>query len=127
MEDNEIQIGHKKFGMSTEITFTVKTLMWILGILFSLLTALFTWFYFNTQERENALKKEMSSLIKEYHSDVKTDIKSIEQQVFMLAQGQGEIKTDLKTVINRQVGSHENPSEDLNSRNITPLSPVSPR
>jgi Ca2+/Na+ antiporter len=125
MEENEVKIGNKNFGMSTEITFTVKTLMWILGILFSLLTALFTWFYFNTQERESELKKEMSSIIKEYNTDLKTDIKSLEQQVFLLAQGQGEIKTDIKTVIDRQVGVED--TNRVNNIRSSPLSPIGPR
>lgn len=124
MDENELQIGHKKIGMSTEIKFTVKTFLFILGILFSLLTALFTWFYFNTQERESELRKEMSLILKEYHADVRTDIKALEQQVFILAQGQGEIKTDLKTVINQQVGSTERPNDDFSSNlSITPNAP----
>jgi len=117
MDENEIQIGDKKIGMNTEIKFSVKTLMFILAILFSLLTALFTWFYFNNQERENELRKEMKTILREYNSDIKTDIKALEQQVFMLAQGQGEIKTDLRTVINQQMGLTERHSNYFNNSN----------
>lgn len=124
MEDNEVQIGDKKIGMTTEIKFTVKTLLYIIGILFSLLTALFTWFYFNTQQREAEIKKEMSQVLKEYNMDIKTDIKALQQQIFILAQGQGEIKTDLKTVINQQVGSSERPHDDFTTnRTVVPIGP----
>lgn len=122
--ENEIQIGHKKIGMSTEITFTVKTLFYILGVLFALLTSLFTWFYFNTQSREAELKKEMSAIIKEYNKEVKTDIKSLEQQIFFLAHGQNDIQTDIQTILNKQMGI-EAPSEDRRSNNpITPSNPT---
>ena len=124
MEENEIQIGHKKIGMSTEITFTVKTLFYILGILFTFLTALFTWFYFNTQDRESKLRSEMSAQIKEYHTDVKRDIKSLEGQIFTLATTQNGIHSDIRTIINRQIGAEGTPSE---SRNLTPITPTAPR
>lgn len=128
MSDEEIKIGDKKIGMSTSVTLTVKTLFYFFGLLFAFLTTLFTWFYFNTINREEELKKDIHTSLNDFKRDMKDEIIPMRQQVFELAKGQGEIKTDIKSVINKQLDLDVRTDIPSNTpSNQGSSSPMSPR
>ncbi len=124
MSDSEdIKVGEHKIGLNTTITFTVKTLFYFFGILFTFLTTLFGWFYFKTIEREEGLKSSIESNLTKFKEDMKDEIIPIRNQIFELAKGQGEIKTDIKTVINKQLELPVMNNPDNNNNVNSPTGP----
>jgi len=120
MSDPEIHIGHKKIGMDTRVTFTVKTLFYFFGILFTLLSTLFGWFYVKTIEREDKLKQSIELSLNDFKKDMKDEIIPMRQQVFELAKGQGEIKSDIKSVIDKQLNLNVRNSDYRSERDQSP-------
>ncbi len=122
-ESDEIKIGEKSIGMNTSITFSVKTLFYFFGILFTFLSTLFGWFYFKTIEREEQMKKNLESSLNGFKKEVMDEIHPLRYQIFDLGKGQGEIKTDIRSVINKQLELPTTNIQDTHGSN----SPIGPR
>ena len=131
-DGNDIQVGNNVIGESTTVTFTVKTGMYIMGGFIGLLSLLFTWFYLDGRSREKAMKQEMEKFQKElkkdmgdFEEDIKNEINPINQNILQIVREQGEIKGDIKVILNKQLGlrnTNNHPSEVMPSNN-TPVSP----
>lgn len=119
---DDIKIGEKKIGMNTSVTFTVKTLFYFFAVMFTFLTTLFGWFYSSTIEREKKLEQGIELSLNDFKKDMKDEIIPMRQQVFELARGQGDIKADIKSVINKQLEIRVNTNGHSNN-NTNGMSP----
>ena len=114
-DEKEIQIGNKTIGENTKLTLTVKTAIWIIGGFIALLSFLFTMFYFNMkssnkalegkwQKENKELKKEITGELKSFKSDIIVIVNPMNQNILELVKEQGEIKGDIKLIIEKQLG-----------------------
>jgi len=136
-DDKELQIGTRVIGESTKITLTVKVAIWILGGFLGLLSLLFTWFYFNSSSERAQLKKDMEASKKEVRLEIREDLKSFKndilvivnpmnQNILEIVKEQGEIKGDVKLIIEKQLGIRtaiNNVNEVTPNRANAPLGP----
>ena len=121
LNPDEILVGQNKIGMSTSISLSVKTLFYFFALLFTFLTTLFGWFYFQTIERENNLKIIINNNFDSFKRD---EIVPMRNQIFDLAKGQGIIQTDIKSVINKQLDLPTNNIQEVSTtRTNTPIGP----
>lgn len=134
-DGNDIQIGNSTVGESTKISFTVKTGLYIIGGILFLISSLFTWFYFDGRAREKAMKvenekfrNELKKDMKEFENEIKRDIGPLSQNILQIVKEQGEIKGDIKVILNKQLGlrnTNNHPSEVMPNNN-SPISPSHP-
>lgn len=106
MPENELNIGGKKIGESTKITTNLKTLLWICGILFSILIASFTFFYVD-------LKNKISSMDEQFKTTLKQELEKTKNEDYEIKQNIWEIKGDIKVIIDRTSrGSYSQPENE---------------
>lgn len=106
MPENELNIGGKKIGESTKITTNLKTLLWICGILFSVLIASFTFFYVD-------LKNKISSMDEQFKTTLKQELEKAKNEDYEIKQNIWEIKGDIKVIIDRTSrGSYSQPENE---------------
>ena len=110
-DGNDIKIGDKVIGESTTVTLTVKTAMFILTGFVGLLTLLFTWFYVDGRARDKQMKediekfqKELKKDMEQFEKDIEEEISPISQNIIQIIREQGEIKGDIKVILNKQLG-----------------------
>jgi hypothetical protein len=115
MSEKEVEINGKKIGEGTKITLTVSTLIWIIGILVSVVVTLATIGY--AADREKAeYKEEIRTLIQDELKYEREKREQIQEDI-------GEIKGDIKVILEK-TKNLENGSSGNNFYNMN-HSPVS--
>lgn len=137
-DEKELQIGNRTIGESTKITLTVKMAIWILGGFLGILSLLFTWFYFNSKAEREQLKTDLDASKVEVRKEIREDLKTFKndilvivnpmnQNILEIVKEQGEIKGDIKLIIEKQLGirtATNNRNEVLPNSANAPLGPT---
>ena len=119
MADREIEIDDKTYGENTKINLSVKTLLWIVGILFSLVLTAFGLVYFDNQakfkEQDAKTSKQIEKELVNYKEDlseVKIKVNGIETTVNNMNVSVGII-LDRSNRSQSQTGVNVRPSDNI--------------
>ncbi len=97
-EEDEIKIGDKSFGKNSKVTLTIGTLYKILAGAFFVLFSAAMYGYFDVQSKLNDQDKKMDSIVNE---KVDKKLNSLETDIKQLIREQGDIKGDVKVILDR--------------------------
>jgi hypothetical protein len=127
MSEKEVEINGKKIGEGTKITLTVSTLIWIIGILVSVVVTLATIGYFDIKSDvdtiENAADREKVEYKEEIRTLIQDELKYEREKREQIQEDIGEIKGDIKVILEK-TKNLENGSSGNNFYNMN-HSPVS--
>ena len=105
MSDNEIDINGKKYGESTKITLSAKTLAWIIGLLISGLVTLATVGYFDiksdVKEQKELFDKEKEVIKEELEEAMRDVLEEDRDKREEMIKTIGEMKGDIKVILDR--------------------------
>lgn len=114
MSDREVKIGKKKIGENTEVSFSLKTMFWIMGIVISLFSFLFTLSYIN-------IKKDVESYKKSTQENIDTKLDALENKHEQILKDMGDIKTNVGIILDRTSGARNTAVvPTINGEKITP-------
>lgn len=112
VNDEEILIGDKKIGLGTVIKLNIKTLLWIVGLLYGGLSTIATVAYFNLKkeiieqrsnilEENEQLKLHITEELKENIDLINDEIKVFNEDIKTIIRDQGDMKGDIKVLLNK--------------------------
>ncbi len=118
----EVKIKGKKYGEDTEITLSVKTVAWIVGILFSVITTLATLGYFDMKHEIKNQKKIFEDEKVQYTEAIKvllqSELKEETEKRELMYKDIYDIKGDIKVILDRTGGNHGNTSTVVNPNSM---------
>ena len=132
MGDKEVETNGKTFGESTRVTLSVKTLMWIVGLLLSAIVTLATTGYLDIKSDvktiEGDSKKEKLEYKEEMKEVIQNELRYEREKREKMVEDIGEIKGDIKVILEKTRGLEGgNGSHQPHSMpTITPDSTFSP-
>lgn len=123
----EAQIGNRVIGENTEVRTNLKTVFWVASGLFVIMSFLFTVFYFDMRNKIKDTNAKMDTVIEKIQSDVdakvKKDLDSFLERQIQIKEDIGEMKGDIKVILDRTSGNQPNSGHTIFENNQTP--PVS--
>jgi len=73
-DGKDLEVNGKVIGENTKITLSVKTALWIIGIVFTLFSTIFTYSYFDVKSDVEQYKIKLEQSNKEFIKEVETSI-----------------------------------------------------
>lgn len=126
----EAQIGNRAIGENTEVRTNLKTVFWVASGLFVIMSFLFTVFYFDMRDKIKDTNAKMDTVIQKIQSDVdakvKKDLDSFLERQIQIKEDIGEMKGDIKVILDRTSGSQANSGHTIFENNQTPPSSSGP-
>lgn len=109
-DDKQIDIGGKVIGENTKITLSVKTSLWIVGVVFSLLSIIFTYTYFDIKSEvgDYKIKLEQSNqeLIKEVNMSISNALEKQRDRDVKFIEDIAKIRGDVQLILDRTQRIH---------------------
>jgi hypothetical protein len=112
--DQEIGIGNNKVGMSSKLKFNVKTGLFIMGVLWSLLLTFYTWTWIAEKNERKEANIELNNKI----DAVAIDVREIEMQT---ARIEGQLDPVLNKTSNIDNQKDMNGGININNNPTTPI------
>lgn len=124
MSDKEIKIGEKTIGENTKVTLSVKTALWIIGgFIFIILTA-FTYGYIDVKDEvenyKQQIDKDKSQFIKTVEDKLDEKLGTFQKNDEEFIREIGDIKGDIKVILDRTGGKVGNQTNNIHHDNIPP-------
>jgi hypothetical protein len=116
LNEKDIEIGGKVVGFSTTIKMSVKTTLWIMGVLWFALTGLYGYTFLD-------MKKSMKDTLKEQNEWVLDELNIINDKLIETKIDVESIKGDVKLILDRQ--TRDNPVTYNPYVNVNPQLPPS--
>ncbi len=115
----EVDINGKNYGENTKITLSVKTLIWIVGLLIAGLTTLATIGYYDIKEDVSTINADSEQSKEDYKEEIEKIIEDIlkedRDKREELIETIGEMKGDIKVILDRTSRNNDhNNSGDVN-------------
>lgn len=110
VDDKNVEVNGRVIGANSVIRLNVKTAVWIIGIIFTVVMSILSYSYFD-------LKKKNA----EFVNSVDQKIDEVKEDVTTIRLGQEAIKGDIKLILDRQ--NRDNP---VNTTAYVPVQPVVP-
>lgn len=107
LKDKEIDINGKVIGGESLIRLNVKTAIWIIGAIFSIVMSILTWSYFDLKKDVAASEAAAMENRKEFVEKVDESVDKMEGDIQTIRIDQATIKGDIKLILDRQ--TRDNP------------------
>jgi len=126
MSDKEVEYKGKSYGESSKVTLKISTLAWIIGGLLSVISTLATLGYFDIKNDVKGQKDTFENEKQEYREEVKDmikkELKDIREKDVKFVEDIGEIKGDIKVILDRTMrnNDHNNTGDASRYNNTTP-------
>ena len=121
VKDKNIEVNGKVIGGESLIRMNVKTAMWILGGIFSLVMTILTWSYFDLKAEVRDFEAADSKAQKEFVEKVDEKLDDIEDDITTILVDQRELKTDIKHILDKQ--TRDNPVVPNPNRTVESTTP----
>lgn len=125
--DQEMMVNNQKIGMNSKLKLNVKTAIWIMGILWTILATFYTWTWISEKSDRKIENKKIYKIINKMAEDVhQIDLKTsrIEGQLNPIINKTSNISDKIEnqggTIIETR---KENSSNSSNSSNISKVPP----
>lgn len=114
MPDKEVEINGKTIGENTEVKITIKTLVWIIGLLISGIVTLASVGYFNIKSEQRQMKDSFEKEKFQYREDIKNminnELKDEVEKREILMKNIEDVRGDVKVILDRTKNLN-NPTE----------------
>jgi len=121
MADKEIKIGQKVIGEKTKITLTVQVALWIIGGIIFLASTAFTFAYLDVKKDVRTYKAQMETdkndFIKTVEKKLDDKLGSFEDKDEQFIKDMGDMKGDIKVILDRTSGIRAT-DNTINNSNI---------
>ena len=121
MGDKEININGKKYSEETKVTLSIKTLMWIVGLLFTGIVTLASIGYFdiinNAKEQRRLYEEERENIENVMEKNMRNILEEDRDARIEIVKTIGEMKGDIKVILDRTSRNNDHNS----SGNIKPI------
>jgi hypothetical protein len=111
--EKNVELNGKTFGVNTTIKLSVKTALWLITGVFSLMMIILTYSYFDLKNDVNKKQEDFTNSVNEKVEKIQTDVTNIRL-------GQEGIKGDIKLILDRQNRDTPIPSTGNYVKPITP-------
>ena len=119
--DKDIQVGNKVIGESTKITLTVKTALWIIGIIIVLFSTAFTVAYFDIKSEvksyKDKLEIEQEDFVKKVQDNIEVKLDKQREKTEEFIKAIEEIRGNIRLILDRTQRSSVNPDNGVNTIN----------
>lgn len=130
MANNEARIGDRVLNEGTEVKTNIKTILFIASGLFIALSFLFTIFYFDMKDEIKTTNKTVEGVLKQVESDVEKkvedDMRDFLDRQIEIKEDIGEMKGDIKVILDRTSGSQPNSGHTIFETETEPPRSSSP-
>lgn len=124
MGDKEVKIGKKVIGENTKITLSVQVALWIIGGLIFIFTSAFTFAYIDVKDDvkqyKTQMEKDKSEFIKTVENKLDEKLGVFQQKDEQFIREIGDIKGDIKVILDRTGGGRPATNTTINDRNTPP-------
>lgn len=124
MGDKEIKIGKKVIGENTKITLSVQVALWIIGGLIFVFTTAFTFAYIDVKDDvkqyKTQMEKDKSEFIQTVENKLDEKLGVFQQKDEQFIKEIGDIKGDIKVILDRTGGGRPVTNTTINDRNTPP-------
>lgn len=104
-DGKDIQIGNAVIGESTKISLSVKTALWIIGVVIGLFSTIFTVAYFDVKSDMELYKKKADenneAFIKEIQESINTKLDKQRDKDERFIEDIAKIKGDIQLILDR--------------------------
>ncbi len=131
-DGREIIVGGNTIGESTKISLTVKTALWIIGLVIALFSTVFTAAYFNVKSEVKSYKeqvdKEKQEFINKVEESINTKLEKQRDRDEEFIKSIEEIKGNIRLILDRTQGTRNDkidettPTINNNNPNTVPSS-----
>ncbi|MDG1949837.1 MAG: hypothetical protein P8J32_03380 [bacterium] len=112
MADNEARVGNHVLNEGTEVKTNIKTILFVASGLFVVLSFLFTVFYFDMKSEIDSTNTKVEGVLEQVESDVEKkvedDMRDFLDRQIEIKEDIGEMKGDIKVILDRTSGSQAN-------------------
>jgi hypothetical protein len=126
----EANIGNRAIGENTEVKTNLKTVFWIASGLFVIMSFLFTTFYFDMRDKIKDTNSKMDAVIEEMQNEVdakvKKDLESFLERQIEIKDDIGEMKGDIKVILDRTSGNQDNSGHTIFEPDYSPPTSAAP-
>jgi hypothetical protein len=104
-DGKDIEIGGKVIGESTKITLSVKTALWIIGIVIALFSTIFTYAYFDVKADVDTYKKKLEdsnkAFVKQVEDNISIKLEKERDRDDKFIEDIAKIKGDIQLILDR--------------------------
>lgn len=104
-DGKDIEINGKVIGESTKISLSVKTAIWIIGIVIALFSTVFTYAYFDVKSDVETYKKKLeesnNAFIKEVENNISIKLDKERDKDDKFIEDIAKIKGDIQLILDR--------------------------
>jgi seryl-tRNA synthetase len=128
-DEKNITIGNSTIGESTKISLSVKTALWIIGLVIVLFSSIFTAAYFNVKSEVKSYKEQIDKDKQEFINKVQESIENkLEKQRDKdenFIKDIEEIKGNIRLILDRTQGTRNEKTDastpTINNNNPSPV------
>ena len=120
VKDKHIEVDGKTIGGESLIRLNVKTALWIIGGIVSIVMSILTWSYFDLKSDWKASQQEILEARKEFIEKVDSKVDNMDTDIQSIRIDQATIKGDIRLILDRQ--NRDNPVRATNN----PVQPTQP-
>jgi len=123
VKDKNIDVNGKIIGGESLIKLNVKTAVWIIGGIFSIVMTILTWSYFDLKKEVKAFEASEIEKQKEFIEKIDDKLEHVDGEVHTIRIDQATIKGDIKLILDRQ--TRDNPIRANTNVAVQPATPPS--
>ncbi len=123
VKDKNIDVNGKVIGGESLIKLNVKTAVWIIGAIFSIVMTILTWSYFDLKKEVKAFEASEIEKQKEFIEKIDDKLEHVDGEVHTIRIDQATIKGDIKLILDRQ--TRDNPIRANTNVAVQPATPPS--
>ena len=121
VKDKHIEVDGKVIGGESLIKLNVKTAIWIIGVIFSIVMSILTWSYFDLKSDVKAAQDKDAKSQTEFIEKVDNELEKFGGEVQIIRIDQATIKGDIKLILDRQI--RDNPIKSNTNISVQPIIP----
>lgn len=124
--DKNVEVNGKVIGANSILRLSVKTAIWIMAGIFSLVMGILTYSYFDLKAEWKASKDTDAASQKEFIEKVDKKLEKVDTDVQTIRIDQATIKGDIKLILDRQTRDNPVRATNVTAQPVAPPTTISP-